>query len=186
LSSLARNGRARMTSEDEPVSLYYRSPRDIRNESFTHRRRGLDENEVREYLDLLADQMEAVEWERRQMFAELERLRARDDQVREHPRIISSPATEPAPDGVQGQAAVVLSHAQEVADQLLDDASRRAQEVIAAAQRQGHDVVRQARVTTLERMQSLYDELDGRFHRMDEAIRPSAQDLPPLPPRDGI
>jgi DivIVA domain-containing protein len=185
LPNLAWNGRARVSSGDEPVSLYYRSPRDIRNESFTHRMRGLDENEVREYLDLLADQMEAVEWERRETLAELERLRARDEQLKEHTGITSSPARESAPEGVQGQAAAVLGHAQEVADQLLDDARRRAQEIIAAAQRQGHEAVRQARITTLERMQSLYDELDGEFHRMGEALRPSAQDRP-SPARDRI
>jgi cell division septum initiation protein DivIVA len=90
-----------------------------------------------------------------------------------------------APDGAQ--AAAVLSHAQEVADQLLDAASRRAQEIIADAQRQGHEVVRQARIMTQDRMQSLYDELDGEFHRMGEAMRPSTPDpLPPAPPRYDI
>ena len=176
-----------MTSDDEHVYLYYRSPRDIRNESFAHRMRGLDENEVREYLDMLADQIEASEWERREMLAELELLRAGDEQRREHPQVASSPLPESAPDGVQAQAAAVLRHAQEVADQLLDDASRRAQEILDAAQRHGHEVVRQARITTLDRMQSLYDELDGEFHRMGEAMRPPTPDRqPPAPPRPDI
>jgi cell division initiation protein len=171
-----------MTSQAEQVFPYYRSPQDIRRQSFTHRMRGVDESEVREYLDLLADQMEAVEWERTEMVAELERLRAGNAQLREHPQIAPSPAPESAPDGAQ--AAAVLSHAQEVADQLLDAASHRAQEIIAAAQQHGYDVVRQARFTTQERMQSLYDELDGEFHRMGLAMRPSAPDvLPPAPAR---
>lgn len=167
-----------MTSQDQHVFPYYRSPQAIRNETFTHRMRGLDESEVRDYLDLLADQIEAVEWERTQMVAELERLRAGDKQRGEHPQVAPGRVPEPAHEGVQ--AAAVLGHAQEVADQLLHDASRRAQEIIAAAQRQGHEVVRQARILTHDRMQSLYDELDGEFHRMGEAIRPSAPDrLPP-------
>jgi cell division initiation protein len=172
-------------SQDEHVFPYYRSPQQVRNESFTHRMRGLDENEVREYLDLLADQIEAVEWERTEMVRELERLRAGDQHLNEQPHVTPSPMPEAAPDGAQ--AAAVLSQAQEVADQLLDAASRRAQEIIADAQRQGHEVVRQARVMTQDRMQSLYDELDGEFYRMGEAMRPSTPDpLPPAPPRYDI
>jgi DivIVA domain-containing protein len=172
-----------VTSGEEHVSLYYRSPQDIRNESFTHRMRGLDEDEVREFLDLLADQMEAVEWERREMLAEIERLRTAAEQVTAHPQVVPAPVIESAPD-VHGQSAAVLRHAQAVADQLLDDASRQAQELVAGAQRQGHEVVRQARIRTLDRMQSLYDELDGEFHRMGDAIRPSAPDqLPSAPSR---
>jgi DivIVA domain-containing protein len=169
-------------TSDEHVTLYYRSPGDIRNESFPHRIRGLDEDEVREYLDLLADQMEAYERERREMAAELERLRAGVAEHLEHPPMPPSPVAASAPDGVPPEAATVLRRAQEVADQLLDDASRRAQEIIEAAQRQGHEVVRQARITTLDRMQSLYDELDGEFRRMSETIRPSEADRLPQGP----
>ena len=168
-----------MTSEDERVSLYYRSPQDIRDESFTHRMRGLDENEVREYLDLLADQMAAVEWQRREMLAELELLRARDEQMAANPQVVAaSSVSESPPEGAQEQTAAVLRHAQEVADQLIDDARRRAQEIMAAAQTRGHEVVRQARIRTLEQMQSLYDELDGEFQRMSEPVRPSSPDQP--------
>jgi DivIVA domain-containing protein len=172
-----------VTSEDEHLYPYYRSAQEIRNESFTHRMRGLDESEVRAYLDLLADQLEAVEWERAEMAAELERLRALEKQLKEHPE--KSPATASAPEGTQ--AAAVLSHAQEVAEQLLDDASRRAQEIIADAQRQGHEVVRRARTRTHEQMQSLYDELDRELHHLGEAIRPSSPErLSPAPPRHDI
>ena len=97
MAKRARNGRARVTSEDERVSLYYRSPQDIHGESFTHRMRGLDENEVREYLDLLADQIEAVEWERTEMVHELERLRAGDRHLNEHPHVTPSPMPEVPP-----------------------------------------------------------------------------------------
>lgn len=169
-----------MTSQNEHAFPYHRSPRDIRDESFTHRMRGLDESEVREYLDLLADQIEALEWEHNATIAELERLRARDEQLKEHPRTTPSPVPETAPEGVQ--AAAVLSHAQDVADQLLDAASRRAQEIIAAAQTQLHETVRLARIRTQDRMQSLYEELDGEFHRLGEAMRLSGPDGPPPAP----
>jgi len=171
-------------TSDEHVSLYYRSPRDIRNESFPHRIRGLDEDEVREFLDLLADQMEAFERERREMAAELERLRAGGAERSEHSPMSPGAVPGSGADGVPPEAAALLRRAQEVADQLLDDANRRAQEIVAAAQRQGQEVVRQARVTTLDRMQALYDELDGQFQRMGESIRPPADDrLTGGPPR---
>ena len=172
-----------MTS-DEHAFLYYRSPKEIRDESFTHRLRGLDEDEVREYLDLLADQIEAFERERGEMLAELERLRAGGAGQSEHPLMTPSPVPAAEHDGISAEAAAVLRRAQEVADELFKDASRRAQEIIAAAQREGHEVVRRARTTTLDRMQSLYEELDGEFQRMGRAIDPSAPDrLPPAPPR---
>ena len=54
-----------MTSDDDQVFLYYRSPEAIRNETFARRRRGLDPDEVNEYLGLLADQVETFNRERR-------------------------------------------------------------------------------------------------------------------------
>ena len=165
-----------MTSEEEHVYPFYRSPRDIRNESFTHRRRGLDEKEVREFLDIIADQVEAIEWERTAMVAELEQLKAQH-------QVTPGSVSESVPEQVQ--ATELLRRAQEVADQLLDAARHEAEEIVAGAQRQGHEVVRQARVKTHERMQSLYEELDRDFRRIGEAVPRSAPDrLPPAPPRN--
>lgn len=165
-------GRAPVTSHDEHVFPYYRSPQDIRDESFTHRMRGFDENEVREYLCLIADQIESLERERAEMIAELEAPRHADDRPTDNGGITPNPG----PQAEGGQAAAVLSHAQKVADQLLDAATHRAQEIIAAAQTQGHQVVRQARIRTLDQMQTLYDELDGDFRRLGETMRRSNPD----------
>jgi DivIVA domain-containing protein len=172
-----------VTPRDEHVFPYYRSPQEIRDESFTRRLRGFDENEVREYLSLLADQVQSLELERAEMIAELEHLRGGDQGPREHSATSPSRATAPAPEG--GQAATVLSHAQDVADQLLDAASRQSREIVAAAQAQGQEVIRQARARTFDRMQALYDELDGDFRRLGDAMRlyGGSDDHPPVPPR---
>ena len=70
-----------MTNQDEQVYPYYRSPASIRGETFAHRMRGLDEEEVREYLDLLADQVQAADYE--QLEHRSARVpRAHDDAVR--------------------------------------------------------------------------------------------------------
>lgn len=165
---------------DEHVFPYYRSPKAIRNETFTHRMRGLDEAEVREYLDLLAAQVEATEWERSEMVAELERLRARNQHMSQNPQARQSapPPAQSGPDGAR--AAAVLSRAQEVADQLIQDANRRAQQIVAAAQRQGQEAVQRARVRTEDRMQSLYEELDAEFRRLSAGPRsPGSPGQPP-------
>lgn len=170
-----------MTTHDEHVFPYYRSPQAIRNETFTHRMRGLDESEVREYLDLLAAQVESVEWERAEMVAEIDRLRARIQQLTQRSPINQVPSPPPTgPDGAR--AAAVLGRAQEVADQLVADARYRAQEIVAAAQRQGREAVQRARARTQDRMQSLYDELDEEFHGLSEGLRPP-DGLPPSPRR---
>jgi DivIVA domain-containing protein len=64
-----------MTEQQERSFPYYRSPSTIRTEEFSHRMRGLDEAEVREFLDLLADQVQAGDLERNEMRTENERLR---------------------------------------------------------------------------------------------------------------
>ena len=64
------------SSEPAQVFPYYRSPQSIRNEVFSQRLRGLDADEVDEYLNLLADQVETTERERSELLAEVARLEA--------------------------------------------------------------------------------------------------------------
>ena len=70
-----------MTQQQQPT--HHESPASIRSEVFGHRMRGLDEEEVREYLDTIADQVEAGEAERSGLRAEIERLRSENHGLRE-------------------------------------------------------------------------------------------------------
>ena len=63
-----------MTSSDHQVSPRYPTPEEIRDVTFPRRMMGLDANRVYEYIDLLADQVQAAERELSHSRAENERL----------------------------------------------------------------------------------------------------------------
>ena len=122
--------------EQEPVSLYYRAPSSIRNESFSYRRRGLDEDEVREYLGLLADQVQAADRERADLRAEIDRLRAENGRLQAE--------SDGASDEISPQAVALFSQAQQVADQLVEEAVRHARDLMTSARNQQRDILQRA------------------------------------------
>jgi DivIVA domain-containing protein len=175
--------------------LYYRSPDDIRQETFSQRRRGLDEAEVGEYLDLLADQVEAADRERTKLFDELDRLRAENEQLitevtrlRATPAPAAPPPAAPAPPAAtplssqlldeHAQASLVLSRAQEVADQLVAEAQRHVRDLVAQARAEEREVLRDARERAYVQLRQVFSELDGRLDRLGEAT--GAVPDPPL------
>ena len=118
----------------------HESPVSIRNEVFSHRMRGLDEDEVREYLETLADQVEetgellyARSQELEELRQEAEALRAENRRLRE--------ATEHASTDTNPQAAELLVRAQQVADQLVEEAVIRARDLIVSARHQQRDIL---------------------------------------------
>lgn len=124
-----------MTSEH--VFPYFRSAEDIRGQDFAHRMRGLDEYEVREFLDLLADQTSAVERERREYLAENQRLKAEVEELRDKPRGAD-------PDEINPQAVILFSQAQQVADQLVEEAVRHARDLMSSARNQEREILERA------------------------------------------
>lgn len=122
------------TENDFP---YYRTPSRIRSEVFSHRMRGFDEDEVREYLSLLADQVQATEVERTQIREENDRLR------RELERLQAEPPRAPE-DEISPQAVVLFSQAQQVADQLVEEAVVHARDLMASARSQQRQILEQA------------------------------------------
>lgn len=102
----------------------YRSPESIRDQQFTHRMRGLDEAEVYKYLDLLADQVRASERERAELRAEIQRR-------------------EETPD-INPQAVILFSQAQQVADQLVEEAVRHARDLMISARNQQREILQRA------------------------------------------
>ena len=126
------------SSEPAQVFPYYRSPQSIRNEVFSQRLRGLDADEVDEYLNLLADQVETTERERTELLAEIERLESEVARLGGRVGVAAPPATAPR------DASMVLSQAQQVADQLVEEAVARAQEIIAHAHVQQREILQAA------------------------------------------
>ncbi len=126
-----------MTQQHEHAFPYYRSPEDIRRQEFSHRMRGLDEYEVREFLDLLADQVTATERERADHRAENERLRAEVEELRN-----KTNGTDP--DEISPQAVILFSQAQQVADQLVEEAVRHARDLMSSARIQEREILERA------------------------------------------
>jgi cell division initiation protein len=117
---------------------YYRSPADIRGQEFSHRMRGLDEYEVSEFLDLLADQVQATEHERAEQRAEIERLRSEVERLRDQEQP-DTPSGEISP-----QAVALFSQAQQVADQLVEEAVRHARDLMTSARNQQREILQRA------------------------------------------
>lgn len=134
-----------MTQQQSPDFPYYRSPGTIRNEVFSHRMRGLDEHEVREYLDLLADQVAATELEREQLQTENRRLREEGERLREEAeRLRTSSGSAVPSDDISPQAVILFSQAQQVADQLVEEAVLHARDLMSSARHQQREILEQA------------------------------------------
>ncbi len=106
--------------------------------SFSYRLRGLDEDEVRDFLYLLADQVQAADAERTGLRAEVQRLVGELERLRAE-RSADSSAPEVNPHSV-----ALFSQAQQVADQLIEEAVRRARELMITARAQQRDILQQA------------------------------------------
>ena len=132
-----------MTQHEHPFH-YYRSPSEIREVQFTHRIRGVDEYEVAEYLDLLADQVQATDLELSRLREETERLREENTRLRtEADRYAVPPPARTTPDATP-QAAALLLNAQRAADDLVEEAVRRVKEMMAVARAEKNAILRNA------------------------------------------
>lgn len=109
------------------------SPRAVRGASFTHRRKGIDEDEVRAFLDGLADRLEAADGERARLRAENEDLRNRLE------------ATADAEQAVHPRAIALFSQAQQVADNLVGEAVEHARALMLDARKQQREILNSAR-----------------------------------------
>ena len=167
---------------DDHAFLYYRSPSAIRGEAFTHRMRGLDEGEVREYLDLLADQVAAADHERAELIAEVERLREENERLRAN---AATPAPPPAPAPVpvparqeeSVQAAAVLRRSQAVADQLVEEAARHTRMMMAQARAKEREVLRRAAESAMLQLRSVFEGVADDLEHLGDAVS-DAPDYP--------
>lgn len=108
---------------------------------FSHRIRGVDEYEVSEFLDLLADQVQAMDHELKRLRRETERLETENGQLRADSERVAAPVS--APD-VTPHAASLLLHAQQLADALVEEAVRRSREMLAVARAEKRAMLRSA------------------------------------------
>lgn len=132
-----------MTAPEPPFPRYC-SPAEIRREQFTRRVRGLDEDEVDVYLNLLADQVEATDRQLARLREENARLR---DQVEvlqaEKARLEAQPRARTAEE-VTPQVAALLERTQLIADGLVEEAVRRTRDMLTVARAERRAIIREA------------------------------------------
>lgn len=109
------------------------SPRLVREASFTRRRRGLDESEVRGFLAELADVIESGDAERARLRAEIDRLRQSQS---------GSKSDETA---INPQAIALFSQAQQVADNLVAEAVDHARSLMSETRKQQREILEKAK-----------------------------------------
>jgi cell division initiation protein len=157
---------------------YYRSPEAIRSEEFSHRMRGLDEQEVRDYLDVLASQVEASERDRREDAAEIERLRAEVERRRAEAEELRQAPREPEQGEISPQAVALFSEAQQVADQLVEEAVLHARDLMSSARLQQREILEEARRAA----ETLADGLmDGAGESLPSAVGAATEYATPVP-----
>jgi cell division initiation protein len=109
------------------------TPEEVRHKDFTVRLRGLDHNEVRSFLDALADDLEQAYAQVSMLTKENDQLSAEVEQARANPH-----------DQVTDHAVVLLNQAQQLADALIDEAMQSARDLLLTARSQQRDIVEQA------------------------------------------
>jgi cell division septum initiation protein DivIVA len=138
-----------MTNSDHRVSPHYQTPASIRDETFQRRMLGLDADKVYEYLDLLADQVQATQRELGETRAENERLHAELRRVQ-----AELDEYEQVGDRVNEQVVQLFSQAQLVAEEMVEDVSRDARERIGQARAHERTIVEEAMNTAGQQVRS--------------------------------
>lgn len=145
-----------MTTTDHRVSRHVRTPTSIRDETFHRRMLGLDADEVYEYLDQLADRVEATERELGETRSEKEQLEAELARVRADLGRVQADLAEyeQMGDRVNDQVVQMFSQAQLVAEQMVEDCTRDARERISQARDHERKIVEEAMGTAGEQVRS--------------------------------
>jgi DivIVA domain-containing protein len=125
------------------------TPAAIRDETFPRKMLGLDADRVYEYLDALADQVQASERERSELRAETERLRAELQRVQ-----ADLDEYEKVGERVNDQIVQMFSQAQLVAEEMVEDVSRDARERLGQARAHERRIVEQAMSTAGDQVRS--------------------------------
>jgi len=111
------------------------SPMDIQRQAFSRRFRGLDPDEVRAYLSLIAEELAAVERERSNLEQQVKHMESLLDEHREREGMLKSTllaaqkASDEIREAARRQAEAVVKEAELQADKLLELAQGRAHEV---------------------------------------------------------
>ena len=165
-----------MTTTDHTASPHFQSPEAIRDQAFYRRVRGLDADQVYEYLDLLADQVRATERELGELREENDQLQDDLQRAREEARRARADLDEQEQAGerVNDQVVQLFSQAQLVAEQMVEDVSRDARERISHARAHERKIVEEAMSTAGEQVRSYARDAQA---RMESVMASFANDV---------
>jgi cell division septum initiation protein DivIVA len=138
-----------VTKNNRRAAAPHQTPQAIRDETFQRRMLGLDAHKVYEYLDLLADQVQATEGELSETRAENERLHAELRRVQ-----AELDEYEQVGDRVNEQVVQLFSQAQLVAEEMVQDVSRDARERIGQVRAHERKIVEEAMDVAGEQVRS--------------------------------
>ena len=126
-------------------------PDEVRRKQFTVRFRGLDPNEVRGFLNLLADDFERLQEQvtitRRDQIRQRDDLEQAQDELAQtraelqHVRAELQQAQSSPQDGVSDQAVMLLNQAQQLADALIDEGMQSARDLMVAARSHQREII---------------------------------------------
>ena len=111
------------------------SPMDIQRQTFSPRLRGLDPDEVRAYLNIVAEEVASLQMERDRLDQELQSLRSLIDEHRQRETILKNTlltaqrVSEEIRDNARKEAETTIKEAEMQADRLVELAQGRAHEV---------------------------------------------------------
>jgi DivIVA domain-containing protein len=128
-----------MTINQEQTRRQPTSAAAISNKTFPRRLRGLDETEVYQFLDGLADQVQAMARSEQELRAENERLQGEVRRVRAELEELESRGG-----GVNDQVVELFSQAQLVAEEMVEEASRDTRERLGQARMQERQILEEA------------------------------------------
>jgi DivIVA domain-containing protein len=166
-----------MTNIDHRVPPRYQTPASIRDETFQRRMRGLDAGTVYEYLDLLADQVQATEKELNATRAENERLHTELRRVQ-----AELDEYEHVGDRVNEQVVELFSQAQLIAEEMVEDVSRDARERIGQARAHERKVVEEAMNTAGQQVRSYARTAQAEMQSIMESFANEVDRLGSAPP----
>jgi DivIVA domain-containing protein len=171
-----------VTNNRRHDSPRYQTPEAIRDETFRRRMKGLDADTVYGYLDLLADQVQAMESQLSESRAANERLQAELRRVQ-----AELDEYEQVGDRVNEQVIQLFSEAQLVAEEMVQDVSRDARERLGQARAHERRIVEEAidtagkhvrsyARTAQAQMQSVMDSFASEVDRLGSTRLPGESD----------
>ncbi|QZY29653.1 DivIVA domain-containing protein [Nocardioides coralli] len=156
------------------------TPADIRDQSFPRKLLGLDADGVHAYLDRLADEAEAAERELAESRAENQRLAARLERVQ-----AELEEYEQVGERTNEQMVQLLSQAQLVAEEMVQDVTRDARERISHARAHERKIVEEALDTAGREVSTYARSAQARMQSIVDSFATEVDRMGGTPPADG-